>query len=400
MNPSIKKILETASKEAKLIVGLMSGTSLDGLDIALCEIRGSGRGTKVTLKDFETKTYPDNIKEHLKDITSVSRVSLEQVCLMHSLLGNYHGRLILEALEKWNVSPEDIDCIASHGQTIYHAPKIKHNREEMPNATLQIGDGDHIARTTGILTISDFRQKHTAAGEEGAPLAAFVDQMLYTHKTETRILLNIGGISNFTYLPARSIASQQTITTDTGPGNTLIDAAMQKYFFRDFDEDGAVAKKGTVDSNALRALKADPFFQKPLPKTTGPEVFNLEWVNQRLKKAGGGNLSPENLIATLCRLTAETIADSIRNILHEDTRPVVYSSGGGIHNPTLFGWLKELLQDCTFKDFERIGPDPDAKEAVIFAVLANEMLSGPGFPLDPNNNRSKKLNFGKISFPT
>lgn len=399
MNPSITKLTNIASKQTKLIIGLMSGTSLDGLDIALCEVRGAGLKTKVSLRKFETKPYSGVVKKRLMNITSVPQASLEAVCLMHSWLGDYHGKLILDAMSGWNIAPDKIDCIASHGQTIYHAPKIQHGQHDMPNATLQIGDGDHIARTTGILTISDFRQKHTAAGGEGAPLAAFVDQLLYSHETEDRILLNIGGIANFTYLPAQNNSQQQVITTDTGPGNTLIDAAIQKYFSKNFDEDGAIAKSGTVDPEALRSLKSNPFFNKPLPKTTGPEVFNLEWVDQQFKENGIGDLSSENLVATLSRLTAETIADSIRNILHKNINPVVYGSGGGMHNPVIIQELKKLIPECPFKDFEMIGPNPDAKEAVIFAVLANEMLSGKGLSLDPNDNQSQKLNLGKISFP-
>jgi len=399
MNPSIKKLSSVSKKQNKLIIGLMSGTSLDGLDIALCEISGSGLQTAVSLQKFETQPYPNQIRKRLKGITSVPRASLEEVCLMHSWLGNYHGELVLNALKKWNLSPSDIDAIASHGQTIYHAPKIQHFRPDMPNATLQIGDGDHLARTTGILTISDFRQKHTAAGKEGAPLAAFVDRLLYTHETETRVLLNIGGIANFTYLPAGNTRNRQFITTDTGPGNTLIDAAVQKYFSRNFDEDGVIAKKGSVNPQALNALKSDPYFQKPLPKTTGPEVFNLEWVDKRLQENDLDNLTPENLVATLSRLTAETIADAIQNSCRKNPHPAIYGSGGGIHNPVLIGWLKDLLPHCVFQNFKTIGPNPDAKEAVIFAVLANEMLSGEGFQLNPNENHSEKLNLGKISFP-
>lgn len=399
MNPSIKKLAKTASKRAKRIIGLMSGTSLDGLDIALCEIKGSGISTEVTLQKFETIDYSKPLKKRLKKITSVPRVSLEEVCLMHSWLGHYHGELVLDTLDRWDILPNTIDCIASHGQTLYHAPKIQHNRQAMPNATLQIGDGDHIARATGILTISDFRQKHTAAGKEGAPMASFVDRILYTDDTENRILLNIGGIANFSYLPANTATDQPFITTDTGPGNTLIDASMQKYFSKDFDKNGIVAREGSVNHQALNALKADPYFQKPLPKTTGPEVFNLEWVDNRLQEAGIPRLSAENLVATLTRLTAETIAETIRAMGSQDPSPVIYASGGGIHNPVVGQWLKELLPTYLFKDFETIGPNPDAKEALIFAVLANEMLSGEGFPLNPNSQNSETLNFGKISFP-
>lgn len=379
----------------------MSGTSLDGIDIALCKITGAGASTEVELLNFETKPYRPNIKKRLKAITSVPEASLEEVCVLHSWLGNYHGKAILEALEKWNVGPSQIDCIASHGQSIYHAPKIQHGQQDMPNSTLQIGDGDHIARQTGILTLSDFRQKHTAAGGEGAPMVSFVDRVLYSHDQEDRILLNIGGIANFTYLPARKNSKHHSITTDTGPGNTLIDAAAQEFFSQEFDEDGLIAEQGSVHPAALAALKLDPYFQKPLPKTTGPEVFNLAWVKEQFDKAGIGAVPPKDLVATLTQLSAESIADTIHEIISgNNQRPVVYLSGGGIHNPVMRRWLHELLPQCELRNFSAIGFDPDAKEAVLFAVLANEMLSGEGFPMDPNSADSPKLNFGKISFPS
>lgn len=312
---------------------------------------------------------------------------------MHSWLGNHHGKLVMEALGKWDIDPSDVDCIASHGQSIYHAPRIQHGQKDMPNATLQIGDGDHIAHTTGILTISDFRQKHTAAGGEGAPMVSFVDRVLYRDDSEERILLNIGGIANFTYLPPKS-SSRSPVTTDTGPGNTIIDAAAQKYFAEKFDRDGKIARQGSVNEIALEALKSVPYFQKPLPKTTGPEVFNLEWVNNQFKKTGINDLSSEDLIATLTRLTAETIVNAIKDVLNDKQSAVVYVSGGGMHNPVLMEWIQELLPKSKISNFDEIGFNPDAKEAVLFAVLANEMLSGEGFLLD-----SERINFGKISFP-
>lgn len=399
MNPSIEKLAETASKTEKTIIGLMSGTSLDGLDIALCNIRGAGTDTEVKLKAFKTISYNETIKERLKAVTSVSEVSLENICLLHSWLGNYHGELILDMLRSWNIGASQIDCIASHGQTIYHAPKKQHKQLEMPNATFQIGDGDHIARTTGILTISDFRQKHTAAGGEGAPMVSFVDRLLYTHKFEERILLNIGGIANFTYLPSKDNNNRSAITTDTGPGNTLIDAAVKKHFDKEYDTDGAIAQRGTVQTEALKVLKSDPYFQRKAPKTTGPEVFNISWVHKRLASAGFDNLKPENLVATLTRLSAETIARSIREIPGENSNPTVFVSGGGLHNPVLMEWIQELLPRCKVNNFSAIGFNPDAKEAVLFAVLANETLSGNGFPMNVETD-SPKINFGKISFPS
>lgn len=399
MNPSIKTLTQTAQKPTKTIIGLMSGTSLDGLDIALCQIRGSGEQTQVKLKEFITKVYDSDIQERLKTISSVERPSMEKVCLLHSWLGNHHGKLVLQALETWEIDPADIDCIASHGQTIYHAPSFQHRQKNMPNATLQIGDGDHIAQTTGITTISDFRQKHTAAGGEGAPMASLVDRLLFGDDTEERILLNIGGIANFTYLPARNNSEHTIMTSDTGPGNTLIDAAMQKYFSKKFDRDGKIARRGSVNDSMLESLKSAPFFQIPMPKTTGPEVFNLDWVDEQLKKVEINDLPPEDLVATLTHFTAETVAETIQNFLAENQNPVIYISGGGVHNPVLIEGIQHLVPHAQIKNFDAIGFNADAKEAVVFAVLANEMLSGEGFSMEMDSANSKNINFGKISFP-
>lgn len=399
MNPSIENLIEIARKPEKIVIGLMSGTSLDGLDIALCKISGSGVDTQVELLEFETHPYESKFKNRLKAISSKPTVSLEEVCLMHTQLAEIHGQQILNALKNWNKRPDEIDCIASHGQTIYHAPYIQHKQEGIPNTTLQIGDGDHLARKTGILTISDFRQKHTAAEGEGAPMVSLVDRILFGDESEDRILLNIGGIANFTWLPASEEKSAKIVTTDTGPGNTLIDASAQEFFSEEFDEDSRIAQTGSVDEALLAALKEHEYFKKPMPKTTGPEVFNLNWIRKILVQKNLPMPEPPDLLATLTRFSAETIAEAMREIPGFRSSVVIYTSGGGIHNPLLMQWIRELLSGNAIRSFSEIGFDPDAKEAVLFAVLANEMLAGEGFAMDPNSADGSKTNFGKISFP-
>src|SRR6187549_1155388 len=199
MNPNIEKLYKIASKPERLIIGLMSGTSFDGLDVALCKIKGSGPETHVELVQFETSSYKNDFKEELKTIFSRRDADLEKVCLLNEWVAIQHAKIINDCLQKWGYSKNDIDLIASHGQTIYHAPKFLHGKEKFPNATLQIGDGDHIAVNTGIITISDFRQKHIAAGGEGAPLAVYADYLMYAESTSDVAALNIGGISNFTF---------------------------------------------------------------------------------------------------------------------------------------------------------------------------------------------------------
>jgi anhydro-N-acetylmuramic acid kinase len=198
------------------------------------------KDTKFELLHFITIPYHQHFKEEVHGIFSRRLVDLEKVTLLNAYIGTFHGELILQALEKWGINAEDIDYVASHGQSIYHAPKRLHQQAEYPNATLQIGDGDHIAVKTGILTISDFRQKHIAAGGEGAPLALYGDVLLASKPGDDRILLNIGGIANLTYLPADGDL-HKVVCTDIGPGNTLIDVACREYFNKPYDKDSMIA---------------------------------------------------------------------------------------------------------------------------------------------------------------
>ncbi len=396
MNDSIELLAKIANKEQKLIIGLMSGTSMYGLDIALCKISGTGEQTQLELQEFETVDYAEEISQDLREIVSREDVSLPKVCLLHSQLGNYHAGLILEALKKWKVEAADIDCIASHGQSIYHAPASRDQFKNQPNATLQIIDGDHIARRTGILTISDFRQKHTSAGGEGAPLAALVDELLFTHPTKPRILLNIGGIANFTYVPSQD-RQELAITTDTGPGNTLINQAMQELFDKPFDKDGMTARRGSVHVQLLKVLLDEPFFSQPLPRTTGPELFNLQWVQKKQQETGAQKISVEDLIATLTWFSAQTIANTIQKV-DKHNHSEIYVSGGGMYNKQLIEWMEKLLE-APVLSFADIGFNPDAKEAACFAILANEILSGTAFTIYPGNGAGRDVNFGKISLP-
>ena len=229
MLKDIQHLAKIASKDERVIIGLMSGTSLDGLDIALCRLTGTGRDTKAVLQEFATVPYDDVYRARISAVFSKHDVDLELVCLLNPYVATEHARFILQQLADWGIKPEDVDLIASHGQTIYHAPISLHKKTEFPNATLQLGDGDHMALATNIMTISDFRQKHIAAGGEGAPLAAYGDYLIFSSEEENRVLLNIGGIANITFLP-KSLNTRDVFSTDIGPGNTIMDAYIRKHF--------------------------------------------------------------------------------------------------------------------------------------------------------------------------
>lgn len=376
MNSNWKKIFQILEKEERLIIGLMSGTSLDGLDIALCAVSGAGAETSVNVLEFTTVLYDNELKAAVKSIFSRRDADLQMVCLMNEQIGLLHAGMILDALKSWGRKPEEIDVIASHGQTIFHAPASLHGLPAYPNATLQIGDGDHIAVKTGIITISDFRQKHIAAGGEGAPLAVYGDYLLFSKKGENRIMLNIGGIANFTYLPANNDASS-VFSTDVGPGNTLMDQYVQKYYKGlYFDEHAAIASKGTVNQALLHALMQAEFLSADFPKTTGPELFNLPYLEQAQERSGTAGLGQEDVLATLCQFSARVIIESVEKCFGKAETPSIYLSGGGMHNPLLVAALKAGLPNAAFYTTDDLAINPDAKEAVLFAVLANETLAG------------------------
>ena len=398
MKKHIDQLHTISRKPVKQIIGLMSGTSLDGLDIALCRFTGSGAQTQVEVTHFATLPYDEAFKSEIRKVFAKKEIDFQHFTLLNVVVAERHAALINRFLIEEKISAEDVDLIASHGQTVFHAPRIFHGLQGYPNATLQIGDGDHIACRTGIVTISDFRQKHLAAGGEGAPLALYGDYFLFSRPGEDRFLLNIGGIGNFTFLPGDG-NTQRAFATDTGPGNTLLDAFAREMFGVPFDADARIAGNGRIDTLLLELLKEEPFFEMSFPKTAGPELFSSEWVRKAIQQLPKSNINPYDLMATLTRLSAETIADAVKRVPLSGTYPqTIFLSGGGAHNPLMVSYLKELLPEWTFAFMEELGVHGDAKEAVLFAALANETVAGSytegtilgGIPL---------VGMGKISFP-
>lgn len=403
MNLQLQKLYDIANKPERTVIGLMSGTSLDGLDIAVCKIKGSGRATNLELCQFRTIPYDADFTDLIRRVFAKDAIRQSDLSGLNVLVAKKHAELVLAALADWNLTSDQVDVIASHGQTVFHAPSGPSS--QYPNNTLQIGDGDHIAFSTGILTISDFRQKHIAAGGQGAPLAVYGDDLLFSSDHEDRILLNLGGIANFTYLPSGKTKQHgfRIFSTDTGPANTLINQYVQKHLGAQMDRDGEIAAKGSVFGDLLNALCAHPFFSSENPRTTGPELFNLDYLTEALSSSGTRDPSPEDLLATLTAFSARTITDAIKQLIARLPSGVsvqVYASGGGVANPVLMRALSQSLHllNIDLHRFEVLGLHPDAKEAVLFAVLANELLAGnpesvTGFEGAP------AVSMGKISLP-
>ncbi|MCC2599805.1 anhydro-N-acetylmuramic acid kinase [Sphingobacterium sp. FBM7-1] len=397
MNSQIEKLYHIANQKERRILGLMSGTSLDGLDIALCRVHQSGSRTRLSLEKFTSVSYDDSFRMQIRAVFAKRQIDQQTWCGLHALVGKTHAQLVKETLQQWDIASSDVDLIASHGQTVYHAPQRLTGDRCFPNSTLQIGDADHIAYDTGIITVSDFRQKHIAAGGEGAPLAAYGDYLLFTAEAENRILLNIGGISNFTFLPQKT-SNTKAFASDIGPGNTLMNQFVLEHFDLEMDKDAQIAKQGAIDRRLLEVLLSAPFFAEGFPKTTGPELFNLTYLKTAQAISGTSALAPKDVLATLNRFTAQVIANAIRNVTKDLQDVHIYVSGGGLHNPLLMKNIRASLVDLPVSSFGMLGLDPDAKEACLFAVLANETLVG-----SPRHVKRIKdapeVCMGKISLP-
>lgn len=398
MHTHIERLYGIAAKSERLIIGLMSGTSMDGLDVALCRIRGVGSNTQVEVLQFTTCPYPESYQERVRQVFAKRDIDLQHLTLLNPWIGQLHGQLVNACLASWHIDPQSIDIIASHGQTIYHCPQSQHGLSDYGNATLQLGDGCHLALETGIITLSDFRQKHIAAGGEGAPLAAYGDYWYFASDDEHRVLLNMGGIANLTVL-AKGAPLEQTLCADIGPGNTMLDAYVQRYFAPlEYDKNSALAKQGKVEPALLQALSAHPFLAKEMPKTTGPEVFNLAYLAQCQTQSQTQNLGHYDVLATLCEFAALEIARQLNGLAEKLGDIKVYASGGGIHNPLLMARIRAYCSaGIELNSLQQLGINPDAKEAVLFALLANDTLAG-STSSETGHLGMPGVTMGKVSF--
>lgn len=406
MNRLINQLYHIANKPSRTIIGLMSGTSLDGLDVAVCRISGSGPHTQLKVLRFETVPYDPSFADMIRRVFARDTIRLNDLSGLHALIGTQHADMVNSLLKKWGITAANVDLIASHGQTVYHAPQTLTNDPEYPNHTLQIGDGDHIAVKTGIITVSDFRQKHVAAGGEGAPLVLYGDYLLYSDEREDRLLLNMGGIANFTFLPSRQslLAGHAAFATDIGPANTLLNQYVRAHLNKEMDKDAEIASTGTVHTELLQALLNNPFFDKKAPKTTGPELFNLTYLREAQTSSNSEELSHADVLATLCAFSAESIGGAIRHQVAQlppDSTIRIYASGGGLSNPLLMDLIKKSISSLpvNIASFAQLGLDPDAKEAALFAILANEVVAGQAEHVRAVEG-APAVCMGKISLPS
>ena len=394
----MNSFFQIAQKQTKKVIGLMSGTSVDGVDAALVEIQNNGLDTRVELIAFHTHSFGSEVRGRIFDLFQPETSSVDEICQMNFLIGEVFADAALSVISAAGLETEEIDLIGSHGQTVYHLPP-QADAEYVPS-TLQLGEPAVIAYRTGVPTIANFRVADLAAGGQGAPLVPYVDFLLFRQTDRTIALQNIGGISNVTLIPAGA-SSSDVIASDTGPGNMIIDSVMETLTDGEekYDNAGQYASQGSVSEPLLAEWLEHPFLTAPPPKTTGREVFGRQFANQVLEQARTHSVNPPDLVATLTAFTAQTIFDYYRRFLFPHySVDEIYISGGGSHNLTLMQHLKTLFRPIPLLSADAIGVSSDAKEAIAFAVLANEAVHGRPTNLPQVTGASKPMVLGTF-FP-
>lgn len=359
------------NQSSRLVVGLMSGTSADGIDAVLTRITGSELSTKVEQLGFYFQPFDSATRQAILDICSGSSGGTREVCLLGTHLGKLYAQAVRELLKQ--TGTEKIDLIGNHGQTVYHIPDDTDYLGGTLRGTLQIGDPSYLAEEFGCCVVSDFRIRDMAAGGLGAPLVPYTEFLLYRSETEDVALQNIGGIGNVTLLPA-GCSLEEVTAFDTGPGNMVMDALVSKMTDGElsYDDGGRLAASGHVIPEMLRWMLEDPYLAKEPPKTTGREYFGREYVEKLL---AFGDYPLADILTTATAFTAQSIALSLRRFAPRLPARLVVG-GGGSRNPTLLRFLQEALPEVKVQIQEDLGLDSDAKEAVAFAILANEALFG------------------------
>jgi len=386
----MERLRRILGKQRRLVAGLMSGTSLDGIDVALVHIQGSGAGTRVEQAAFQTVPYETRIREQILAACRRDTSDVEMICRLNFTLGELFADAVRAICRKTGISPAELDLIGSHGQTLWHCPG---------ESTLQIGEAAVIAERTGVPTIADFRVRDVAAGGQGAPLVPYTEYILFRDPHKCRLLQNIGGIANVTVLPAAA-RTEMVTAFDTGPGNMMIDACINVVTNgrKRWDENGAMAARGTVHHEMLAELLAHPYLGQSPPKTTGREIFGEPYTVKLIGKYRGRGVPAEDLAATLTYFTAQSILDAYRRFIFPHYRcDEVIVCGGGSHNRTLLSLLQRGLPDIPVLTLETLGFSSDAKEAVAFAILANEALCGRTNNLPGVTGARAPVIMGKIS---
>ena len=371
----MKTLFDVIRKPELLVIGLMSGTSLDGLDAALIRISGYGKNTRVKFLAFATIPYSEEERTEIMDLTSGESGGSKRLSLMNFWLGAKCLEACRKVCRTAGISTDEIDLVGSHGQTVFHIPQNENYLGKSLMATYQTGEASVITEGLGCPTVSDFRVRDIAAGGQAAPLVPYSEFLLYRCEDINVGLQNIGGIVNLTVLP-RDCSLDQVYAFDTGPGNMVIDQLVERLTNGNmrWDDEGRIAARGHVSEHLLDWMHEDPYLKLLPPKTTGREMYGRPYVDKLLCKAKSLKLPDDDIISTATRFTVDCICLSIERFCVEKPE-ILIVGGGGTHNKTMMSMLKDRLP-IPVKTNEDIGMNGDAKEAIAFAILANECIHG------------------------
>ena len=374
------------------VAGLMSGTSVDGIDVAIVDIHDA----KVRLVAFDVFPYKPALRKEILALCHPDSAKVDRICHLNHVLGEVFTEAVIKLCDGSGVALDSIDLIGSHGQTIWHQPQGGRYGGRTIRSTLQIGEPSVIAQRTGVTTVADFRPRDMAAGGQGAPLVPYADYVLFRDAKVRRAVQNIGGIANVTFLP-RVCKRDDIVAFDTGPGNMVIDGIVRLATDgkRHLDRGGAMAAKGRIDQTLLREMLRHPFLRRKPPKSTGREEFGqayCEWFSHRARKRA---LAPDDMVATVTAFTACTIADAYRQFLPAMPDEMILC-GGGAHNRTLVRMLQRELEAVKIRTTDEFGIDVDAREAVAFAILAWATMRGTANNVPSATGAAEPVVLGKI----
>jgi anhydro-N-acetylmuramic acid kinase len=379
-------------KTKRRVAGLMSGTSGDGVDVAIIDIEQR----RIRVRGFETCRYSKLLREQLFRLYDPELARVDQLCHFNFVLGNVFADSLIKLCQKLKIALKSVDLVGSHGHTIYHQPKGRRFGKTVVTSTLQIGEPAIIARRTGIRTVADFRPADMAVGGQGAPLVPYADRFMFQSKKENRAIQNIGGIANVTWLP-RDQSKGEIMAFDSGPGNMIVDrfAELITDGKKRYDRNGAMAGKGAVHGELMTEMLKHPFLRRRPPKSTGREEFGLDYSDALWRKAKKMKVSSEDRMATVTAYTARTIAHAYRRYLPALPGEVVVC-GGGAYNSTLVGMIAEELDGISVIPSDDLGIPCDAREAIAFAVLACATVDGQCNNIPAATGATKPVIMGKI----
>jgi anhydro-N-acetylmuramic acid kinase len=395
----MEKLYDLIKKRQRLVVGLMSGTSADGIDACLVQIDNTKKKLDVRTIGCKTYKFPQGVQQKIIQISDPSYQNLDEVLRLNMALGEYFAQAVFSVVKASGYDMKKIDLIGSHGQTVRHLPEGKKRLGKKVRATLQIGEPAVIASKTKVITVGDFRTSDIALGGEGAPLTPYIHFLLFRDKKNPRMVVNIGGIANLTVLP-KSGEVGDIFAFDSGPGNMIVDNLTRKIYKKNFDKDGKIALFGKVNFDLLNKLKKDEYFYKRPPKSCGRENFGEEFVEKIITWAGKSKLNSQDIITTLSEFTVWSIFDAYEKFVKPKVKlNQVLLSGGGVHNKYFLKRLKLQFHPIKVISVKDLGVDPDFLEAISFAILANQTIEGKSASFQKTTGAKKPGVLGKICLP-